>query len=112
MQLASKRSADASMQRKGGVCAAGCGSVNANLVCSRCGQVTYCSKDCQRRAWHASHKKTCCIKGKVSPSLAADLSAELEAAIRAIPVDKAQALLEVRANAQHIQWHLLIAEQI
>jgi hypothetical protein len=48
----------------------------------------------------------------VSPSLAADLSAELEAAIRAIPVDKAQALLEVRANAQHIQWHLLIAEQI
>ena len=47
-----------------GNCLAPEGSANAPKLsaCSRCGLVTYCSKDCQRAHWKANHKHCCVAK--------------------------------------------------
>lgn len=36
---------------------------NANLRCSRCSGITYCSKACQQIHWKF-HKSNCCVKGE------------------------------------------------
>jgi len=37
-------------------------------ACSRCGLVAYCSKDCQRAHWKASHKQHCIAKADRTPN--------------------------------------------
>ena len=38
----------------------------ATKTCSRCGQTTYCSRDCQKAHWEAGHAKECVKKPKGS----------------------------------------------
>ncbi|CAK4701871.1 hypothetical protein LEN26_000922 [Aphanomyces euteiches] len=39
-----------------------CKKSGAAKQCSRCGNATYCNRDCQVRHWHAGHKKICAAK--------------------------------------------------
>ena len=43
---------------RAGCAAAGCASEEATSVCSRCQEVRYCSRECQRTDWKA-HKPVC-----------------------------------------------------
>jgi len=44
-------------------------------ACARCGLVVYCSRDCQRAHWKASHKQHCIAKADRSPQLQNSLDA-------------------------------------
>ena len=32
---------------------------DASLLCGGCGEISYCSKDCQKTAWKKGHKNEC-----------------------------------------------------
>ena len=53
-------------------------------ICSRCGLVSYCSKDCQRAHWKANHKHHCVSKADRTPPASSSPST----ATRIKPPDK------------------------
>ena len=50
-----------------------CKAMQMRLVCARCKTATYCSKDCQIKAWKAGHKGECVAAARASTGTAAAL---------------------------------------
>ena len=45
-----------------------CGDEKASMVCSACGKVKYCSRECQLADWK-NHKRACAGKAKARPAV-------------------------------------------
>jgi len=62
-----------------GNCEAQEGSANAPKLsaCARCGLVVYCSRDCQKAHWKASHKQHCVAKADRAPQSQASQDPQL-----------------------------------
>jgi len=53
------------------LCGNCCKALQKPLVCARCKTATYCSKDCQIKAWRAGHKGECALEGRAQGRVAA-----------------------------------------
>jgi len=67
--MAEKKSKSCPSRKVCGNCRSPEGSANTPKLsaCARCGLVVYCSRDCQKAHWKASHKQHCISKSERAP---------------------------------------------